>query len=288
MYLLLHLSIVAAVFTFSWAGLAAFLFMYFMTICLGISTCYHRLLAHNSFKTPKAVRYFLTFWACLAFQRGPIWWVAAHRLHHRGTDQPIDPHTPTVSFLWAHMIWPFFRHPQLDESPDKSMPIVRELSKDLCKDPGMCFLEKHYTLLNILSLAALFGVGYLLGGVKTGVSVLVWGGFFRLLFTLHATWLVNSAAHVWGYRTFKTPDQSRNNWWVALLTFGEGWHNNHHAAQKSPKMGYHWFELDISYACIALMSRFGLAKAHIPHRGHMLTQLKSLTKRPQKKQPQAV
>lgn len=157
--------------------------------------------------------------------------------------------------MWSHFIWPFFRHPQLDETPETLQKIVPKLYAD----PGLQFLERHYTLINILFLVLLFTGGYLWGGLSVGISILVWGGFLRIIYGLHATWLVNSAAHLWGYRTFDTPDQSRNNWWVALLTYGEGWHNNHHAHPTSAKMGLAWFEVDITYWLIATLKRLGIA-----------------------------
>ena len=255
-YILLHLSILAAPFTFSVPGLLTFVLLYFMTICLGITLCYHRLLAHRSYRLSSSpLIYILAFLGCLAFQRGPIWWVATHRLHHSHVDQEGDPHSPRLSFLWSHFLWAFYRHPQLDESPET----VHRLARDLAGDPGMRFLEKAYTTINLLFLLLLFGLGYSLDGLKLGVSLFVWGGLLRILFGLHITWLVNSAAHVWGYRTFETADKSRNNWWVALLTFGEGWHNNHHAHPRSARMGLAWYEVDLTYGLIRILERLGFA-----------------------------
>jgi len=131
--------------------------------------------------------------------------------------------------------------------------------RDLVADPGLYFLEKNYTLINIAFLIFLFGVGYLLGGSKIGLSVLVWGGFLRLVLCLNITWLVNSVAHIWGYRNYETPDLSRNNWWVALLTWGEGWHNNHHADARAARNGHYWYEIDVTYYLIKLMKKMGLA-----------------------------
>lgn len=257
LYVLLHIVAVAGFFTFSWQGLAVLIVLSFSTICLGITLCYHRLLAHQSYKmTSKPLTYFLALLGCLAFQRGPIWWTATHRLHHSRTDKEGDPHSPRYSGLWSHFLWPFFWHPQLDESPET----IQRLAPDLWKDPGMRFLEKHYNSINVLFLVLLFALGYWLGGgLKMGLSILVWGGFLRIIYGLNATWLVNSAAHLWGYRRYDTPDTSRNNWWVALLTWGEGWHNNHHAHARSAQMGFVWYELDVTYWIISLLRRLGLA-----------------------------
>jgi fatty-acid desaturase len=255
LYVALHFSLLAAPFTFSWQGLATFILMCFLTICLGITLCYHRLLAHRSYQLSKPLIYFLAYLGCLAFQRGPIWWVATHRLHHSRVDRDGDPHSPQINFLWSHFLWAFFKHPQLDESSKT----IYYLARDLAEDPGMCFLEKFYTAINVLFLVILFSIGYISGGEKLGVSLLVWGGFLRILYGLHITWLVNSAAHIWGYRAFNTPDKSRNNWWVALLTFGEGWHNNHHAYQRSARMGFAWYEIDLTYWLIVLLKITGYA-----------------------------
>jgi fatty-acid desaturase len=255
LYALLHLTIFVAPFTFSWPGFVALVVFNFMTICMGITLCYHRLLAHRSYQLPKVPTYFLAFLGCLAFQRGPIWWVATHRLHHSHVDQAGDPHSPQHSFFWSHFLWAFFRHPQLDESEIT----VHCLARDLYEDPVMRILEKYYTAINVSSLIVLFGLGYLSGGWKLGISLLVWGGLLRILYGLHITWLVNSAAHIWGYRTFATPDKSRNNWWVALLTWGEGWHNNHHAHQRSARMGFTWYEIDVTFWLIRFLKKIGLA-----------------------------
>jgi fatty-acid desaturase len=262
LYVLLHVATLAAPFTYSWQGLLMLLLMYFTTICLGITLCYHRLLTHRSYKTARPLKYILAFFGCLAFQRGPIWWAACHRLHHSKTDRDGDPHSPRYSVIWSHFLWPFFRHPQLDESVETTY----RLAPDLAADPGLCFLETHYTTLNILCLIMLFGLGYLWGGLTIGISVLVWGGFLRLVLCLNITWLVNSACHIWGYRSYKTMDSSRNNWWVALLTWGEGWHNNHHADARAARNGHQWFEYDPTYWIICLMNRFGLAYNIVPVR----------------------
>ncbi|MBY0404528.1 MAG: hypothetical protein K2X66_11565, partial [Cyanobacteria bacterium] len=152
LYVLLHFSILWAPSTFTPEGCILGLGIYFTTICLGITLCYHRLLAHRSYKTFAPLKYTLALFAVLAFQRGPIWWVATHRLHHSEVDTPLDPHTPQVSFVWSHLLWPFFWHPQLDESPET----VKRLARDMAEDPGMRFLEKHYTSINVLFLISLY------------------------------------------------------------------------------------------------------------------------------------
>ncbi len=263
-YILLHGSLFLAVPSFTWEGLWVFISLYCITLCLGTTLCYHRLLAHRSYKTYKPIKYLLTFIGCLAFQRGPIWWTATHRLHHSQVDKELDPHSPSVSFLWSHYFWPFFRHPQLDESYETT----KRLALDLHKDKGMRFFETHYITLNSLFMFLLFAVGFLRGGMDLGLSWFIWGGLLRLVCTLNATWCVNSVSHVWGYRNYETPDASRNNIWVALLTFGEGWHNNHHADQRAARNGHYWYELDITYIVISLMKKLKLAFDIVPVSQH--------------------
>jgi len=265
-YVLIHASLLIAPFTFSWLGLSAFLIIYFTTICLGITLGYHRLLTHCSYKTYPWVRFILALCGVLACQRGPIWWTAAHRMHHSKVDKPMDPHTPTVSFIWSHALWAFFRHPQLDDS----IETVHRLARDLREEPGMRFLEKYYGLINAVFMAGLFSLGYALGGFKLGLSLFVWGGIFRVLVTLHITWMVNSVCHLWGYRNYKTADTSRNNWIAALLTFGEGWHNNHHADQRAARNGHRWYEIDVTYYLILLMRQTKLAYNVMPVSNRLL------------------
>ncbi len=259
-YVLIHCSVLLAPFTFSVTGLVLFLVLHFIVGCMGVTMGYHRLLAHRSFKTQPWVRYTLALLGVLAFQRGPIWWVATHRLHHSQVDKELDPHTPAYSFIWSHLLWVFFKHPQLDES----IETVHRLARDLAEEPGMQFLEKYYTAINIGFMVVLFTVGYCINGYPFGLSLLIWGGVLRLVVSLHATWFVNSAAHIWGYRSYKTEDTSRNNWWVALLTFGEGWHNNHHADQRAARNGHRWFEIDMTYYLILLMHRLGWVMEIVP------------------------
>lgn len=266
LYIFLHVMALAAPFTYSWQGLTALFIMYFLTICLGITLCYHRLLAHRSYNTNRFVKWSLALLGCLAFQRGPIWWSACHRLHHGKVDKDQDPHSPRYSFIWSHFLWAFFWHPQLDEKPETT----NRLALDLASDPGMRFLEKHYTSLNMLCLAALFGIGYALDGWRMGCSILIWGGFVRLVLCLNITWLVNSVCHIWGYQTYDTGDRSRNNWWVALLTWGEGWHNNHHADARAARNGHLWYEVDPTYWIIQLMRKLGLAHSVVPVRADLL------------------
>ena len=233
--------------TFSWPAFWVFFVLQAVTGLLGVTLCYHRLLAHRSFSVPKPLEYFLTLCAVLAFQNGPIKWVAVHRVHHAYSDRPQDPHSPTRGFWWAHIGWLLVHDDFLDRWDRYS-----KWAPDLVKDPFHRFVSGTHGLYQFL----LAGVLYALGGWP----FVIWGVFVRTVFVWHGTWLVNSAAHVWGYRTFNTGERSTNNWWVALISFGEGWHNNHHAFLSSAAHGLRWWEVDITYATIRLLGMVGLAK----------------------------
>ncbi len=243
-----HLGAVAALFFFSWKAVFVAALIYWMAICLGIGMCYHRLLTHRSYKVPKPVEYFLAICATLALEGGPIFWVATHRVHHQFSDHDGDPHTPQHGGFWAHMGWMIF-----GESKHNDTATMTKYAPDLGREPFYVWLNTyHYVPLVIVSLALLaFG----------GWSFLLWGTFMRVVIGLHATWLVNSATHMWGSRRFATRDDSRNSWWVAMLTFGEGWHNNHHAHPTSARHGLAWYEVDISWIHIRLLQALGIAKA---------------------------
>jgi fatty-acid desaturase len=227
---------------FSWKALAVCVFMHWLVGGVGICMTYHRLLTHRSFATrPKFLEYVLTAIGCAASEGGPIGWVADHRRHHAHSDEnPGDVHTPHEGFLWSHMFW--FLTPE--EESAHTTEYYNRWAPDLNKDPVLRWLEKYFILFPLLSAATLFAIG--------GMPFLVWGFFVGSVAVLHSTWLVNSATHVWGYRSHKTRDDSTNLWWVALLTYGEGWHNNHHAYQTSARHGMSWWEIDMTYIALRI------------------------------------
>jgi fatty-acid desaturase len=247
----LHLGCLAAPFTFSWTGLALVPILLWVGTGLGVTLCYHRLLTHRSYRTPKAVEYALTVLATLDWQGGPIRWVGTHRLHHRDSDRPGDPHSPRHGFTWAHMLWCMY-HDSAEFNP-------YDAARDLQRDPGMVWLDRWFFLPQLVLAAGLYAGGWALGGHMLAVSWVVWGICVRTVVAYHTAWLTNSAAHTWGYRNFQTTDNSRNTWWRAPFSFGEGWHNNHHAQQRSAAHGMRWFEIDPTYWTICLMGRLGLA-----------------------------
>jgi stearoyl-CoA desaturase (delta-9 desaturase) len=243
---------VLAPFTFTWSGLAVSAALY-VAAGLGVTMGYHRLLTHRSFQTPLWVEYLLAGLGSLASQGGPVQWVAVHRIHHKHSDADGDPHSPRHGLWWAHLLWWMPYQPALDD-PDRYGRYV----PDLAGDPVHRALQRYHVLLPVLLAGLLFGLGRLCGGV--GLSWVVWGLFVRTAALYHATWLVNSATHCWGYRSYTTRDDSTNLWWVALLTLGEGWHNNHHAFPRSARHGLRWWEFDMTYWGIRVLGWARLAK----------------------------
>ena len=247
-------AIALAPFTFSWPGLIAMAVIGYVAGGFGITLCYHRLLTHSSYKTYRPIKYLLTILGIMALEGGPIKWTAVHRVHHKESDEVPDPHTPFQGFLWSHILWLFYTDPELG-----SYDQYQRFAKDLGRDPVMRFLDKWNFVIYLLGLVALFVVGWLVADWKLGLSLFIWGGLLRTVLVWHGTWLVNSATHMWGYRNYLTSDNSRNTWWVALISFGEGWHNNHHADQRSAAHGHKWYEFDVTYLTIKAMSFVGLA-----------------------------
>lgn len=234
----------AAPATFSWSALIVAVVLYWLICGGGISMGYHRLLTHRGFRTSGAFRTFLTVLGTMNFQGGPIQWVGIHRIHHRDSDREEDPHSPMHGFLWAHLLWCVVHDPLGRD--------VSQAALDLKKEPGMVWLDRWFWVPQVVLGILLYLVG--------GWSWVVWGVAVRTVFTYHATWLVNSASHLWGYRNFETTDRSRNNWWVALISFGEGWHNNHHAHQRSARHGMRWFEFDPTWLTLVVLQWLGIVR----------------------------
>jgi fatty-acid desaturase len=240
-----HVLAVAAFWFFSWPNLVVALVLHWMAVGFGISLGYHRLHTHRGFKTSKAFEYFLAICGTLTLEGGPIFWVATHRQHHQLSDHEGDPHSPRDGGFWAHMGWILF-----GDTHHNNTELMSKYAPDLARDP-------FYRWLNSYHWVPLTTVGVILLAVG-GWSMVLWGIFLRCVVGLHGTWLVNSATHMWGTRRFETRDDSRNSWWVALLTFGEGWHNNHHAHPVSARHGLAWYEFDISWITLKLFNAVGL------------------------------
>jgi stearoyl-CoA desaturase (delta-9 desaturase) len=245
---LIHIGALAAFFFFTWKALIATVFLYWVATGLGISMGYHRLHTHRSYKVPRWMEYFFAVCGTLTLEGGPIFWTAIHRIHHQRSDQPGDPHSPREGAWWSHVGWIL-----VGETKHNNTMLLGKYAPDLAKDPFYVWLNNYHWVSNVALAVLLYAVG--------GLPFLLWAGFFRIVFGLHATWLVNSATHMWGGRRFATRDDSRNNWWVALISFGEGWHNNHHAHPTSARHGLAWYEFDPSWLQIKLLKRLGLAKS---------------------------
>jgi fatty-acid desaturase len=246
--ILFHLAGVAALFFWSWPAAIVGLVLYWVGGSLGIGIGFHRLLTHRSFTVPKFVEYFLVLCGTLALEGGPIQWVTTHRIHHAHTDREEDPHTPRHGGWWAHVGW--ILHPT-ENLKDKAR--FKRYAPELVDDAFYRWLNRFYYVPLIALAIALLGIG--------GVRVMLWGIFLRVTIGLHCTWLVNSATHLWGKQRFLTREDSRNSLWVALLTFGEGWHNNHHAFPRAARHGLFWYEIDLNWIGIRVLQCLGVAKA---------------------------
>ena len=245
--IIFHAGAIASLFMLSWKVLPVTIFLWWVSGSLGVGMGFHRLLTHRGFKTPKFVEYFLTFCGLLSLEGGAINWVVTHRIHHAHTDAEGDPHSPRDGSWWAHMGW--ILRGTAQQHDDVTM---RRYAPDLMKDKVHVFMNTLYYVPLIISGIILLAIG--------GWSWLFVGVFLRVTIGLHFTWLVNSATHLWGSRRFITTDDSTNSWWVALLTFGEGWHNNHHAHPRAAKHGLTWYEIDFNWYGIRALQMLGLAK----------------------------
>lgn len=249
-----HVGALFAPFCFTWQGLITFVVLSWFTGCIGVTLGYHRLLTHGSFMTYKPVRWFLAMCGGLSGEGSALSWVANHRKHHVLSDKDGDPHSPRDGALWSHMLWftPL-------ESAQGFKDLTERWAPDMARDRVIVALHYLFMPIHIAFGAALMAIGYFVWNWEVAVSMLVWGMFLRLVYVYHITWFVNSATHIWGYRNYETSDNSRNLWWVGLLAFGEGWHNNHHAFQRMAKHGHRWWELDQTWWVIQGMEKLGLA-----------------------------
>jgi fatty-acid desaturase len=250
---------------FSWTGVILYLLGVHVFGVLGINVCYHRLLTHRGFACPLWLEHALVVLGVCSMQDSPSFWVAAHRRHHQFADQEGDPHTPLAGFFWAHVGWILVK----PDDPTRDQLIQRYV-KDLNRDPFYVWLDRsrHAAYVALLSWLVFFTAGFavmvltghtLSASTQFGLSLVVWGGALRTAVHWHLTWAVNSVTHVWGYRNYASPDVSRNNTLIALLTAGEGWHNNHHADSRSARHGHEWWEFDLTWLMIRGLMLLGLA-----------------------------
>ena len=243
-----HALALLAPWFFSWSALGVTLLLHWLFGSIGICLGYHRLLTHRSFQVPKALEYVIALIGALALQGSPIFWVAGHRIHHLHTeDIDKDPYSARRGFWWSHMLWLFYKRPEFFD-----YSCYRQFAPDLDRDPFYRWLDRSFLWLQI-PLGVLL---YLLGGW----SFVIYGMFVRAVLLWHSTCLINSASHLTGYRSHASEDNSRNLWWAAILTYGEGWHNNHHAYPNVAKAGWQWWEIDMTWWAIVLLKKLGLAR----------------------------
>ncbi|WP_442483092.1 acyl-CoA desaturase [Aeoliella sp. SH292] len=263
----LHLLALLAVvpWLFSWTGVVVCVAGIYFYGGVGINLCYHRLLTHRSFACPQWLENFFILVAVCCLEDAPAAWVANHRLHHKDSDEQPDPHSPLVNFFWSHVGWLLVRNPERN-----TLTFYDLYARDILRKPICLWLQRRQNLLGVYFAHALlyFGIAWVVGGVlagswlaglQLGCSVLLWGVILRTVFVWHITWSVNSMTHLWGYRNYGTAEESQNNWFVAFLSSGEGWHNNHHAHPTSASNWHRWWEIDGIWLLIVGLERMGLA-----------------------------
>ncbi len=225
----------------TWPALALCAIGYSMRVW-ALTAGFHRYFAHRAYKTSRVFQFFIGFVGCASLQRGPIWWAGEHRQHHRHSDQEGDPHSPIVhSVFWSHVGWVLARG-----NNDTDW----EGMKDWVKYPELRILDRFHWAPGLMWAGLCYAVA--------GWSGMAWGFFLSTVMVYHVTFCVNSVCHLFGYRRYETTDRSRNNWIVAILTFGEGWHNNHHHYMSSARQGFAWYEVDISYISLRILSKLGI------------------------------
>lgn len=250
-----HIACLGAVWVgVSWIAVVVCIALYVLRM-FAITGGYHRYFSHHSFKTSRLFQFILGFLGATSAQKGPIWWASHHRHHHKHSDQPEDVHSPVVSGIYyAHLGWVM---------SSEYVHTKNELVKDLLKYPEIRWLDKYHVLPPVILGALVFYLGvflnvYLPGLGTNGIQMLTWGFFISTVLLYHGTFCINSFTHLWGSRRFKTTDDSRNNLLLALITLGEGWHNNHHRYPGSEKQGFYWWEIDITHYILKFLSWFGI------------------------------
>jgi fatty-acid desaturase len=242
-----HILLIPAIYYFSWQNLAIMMVGNWIVGSLGVGLGYHRLITHRSFAAPKWLEYTLTIFASMSLQNEAYKWVATHRMHHQFCETEKDPHSTRPGFFWAHMGWIF-----KGDAQDHDEATFKKYVPDLLKDKNHVLIAKFFYVPIIVSAILLFLIG--------GWGMVLWGVVVRTIFGWHTTWFVNSLSHMFGKRRFETDDDSTNNWFVGILTFGEGWHNNHHAFPTSARHGLEWYQFDQNWITIRIFEKLGWAK----------------------------
>jgi stearoyl-CoA desaturase (Delta-9 desaturase) len=227
----------------------------FLVRMFAVTAFYHRYFAHRAFRTSRGTQFAFALLASSAVQRGPLWWASHHRHHHLHADRAADNHSPRVhGFLWSHIAW-FLARENFSARP--------ELVKDLARYPELQWLDRFDVVVPVLLAVSLYGLGFWLEQAApalntSGMQLVVWGFCISTIVLYHATFTINSLAHRFGARRYATHDDSRNNFWLALLTLGEGWHNNHHHFPGAARQGFYWWEVDLTYYGLRLLAALGV------------------------------
>ncbi len=254
-FLFLHLGCLGVIWVgWSWTAVAVASVLYFIRM-FAITGLYHRYFSHKSFKTSRFTQFLFAALGNTSVQRGALWWASVHRHHHQHSDQEEDVHSPGLQgFWWAHIGW---------MTSSKNFPTNYQSIRDLAKFPELVFLNRFDLIVPAIFGAALYGIGAALAHFAPGLGtsggqIFVWGFFVSTVFLLHGTLFINSLAHVFGNQRFQTGDDSRNSLLLALITLGEGWHNNHHRYMSATRQGIYWWEIDITYYILKALSWTGL------------------------------
>jgi stearoyl-CoA desaturase (Delta-9 desaturase) len=241
-FVLFHLACLAVFFVpITWTAVGLCLALHVIRM-FGITAGYHRYFSHRAYKTSRWFQFVMAWTGCAALQKGPLWWAAHHRDHHKYSDQEGDPHSPIKdSVLWSHIGW------VLSSQHDRTKI---EGIQDFAKYPELRLMDRLHWIPGMLLIPLCYWID--------GISGVVWGFFVSTVLLYHTTFMVNSVCHLFGNRRYETTDESRNNWLVAILTLGEGWHNNHHHYMSSANQGFHWWEIDMSYYTLIALSKVGI------------------------------
>lgn len=263
--ILMHAACLGVFFVgWSWVALGVMAALYFVRM-FAITAGYHRYFSHRSYKTSRVFQFVLAVLGASAAQQGPLWWAANHRHHHKYSDQPEDLHSPVQRGFWySHLGW--IVDAQNEEADFSLIP-------DLTRYRELLWIEKYNILAPFMLGVLTYALGVLLPGT-TGPQMLIWGFFVSTVLLYHGTFSINSLSHVFGSRRYETKDDSRNNFWFALITLGEGWHNNHHYYATSVRQGFYWWEIDVSFYILWALSKLGIVwkmkkiPAHLKARHH--------------------
>ena len=253
-FILLHIACLSVF----WVGVSwfavIFMLLFYVLRMFSITAFFHRYLSHKTFQTSRPVQFIFILIGTMSAQRGPLWWAAHHRYHHRFTDTEQDPHSSTHGFWYSHIGW-FLN--------EQNFGTRKEVIKDWLKYPELIWLDRFSLPVVLCTALGIYALGEWLATampalVTSGPQLLVWGFVISTVLLIHATLSINSLAHLYGQRDFATDDNSRNNLWLSIITLGEGWHNNHHYYAGSTRQGFYWWQIDITFYLLKLMSVFGL------------------------------